>query len=95
MKENNAVANTETRLFGGLFLVTLSILLCGSMPSTSVVKTEPVKLNHRRESQFAIATVNDARQDQRSQLIRLAARYPQLFIQAGAGQLQTTGKKHR
>ena len=45
------------------------------------------QLDVKAETSFALATISDVPAEQRGEMARLAARYPQLFIQTGSSQL--------
>jgi len=83
---NNRHSN-RIRLVSGSLVAVASLFLCGSAPATIATTGSTALKVSVKESQFALATVNDVNKQQRSEMLRLAAKYPQLFIQASAGQL--------
>jgi|GEM_PF-2730849 len=76
--------SSRNRLVGGGLIAVASLLLCGSTPATVLKVVTPAPKVNAKETQFALATVQDVNKDQRSEMVRLAAKYPQLFIQACA-----------
>ena len=73
--------------------VIVALLLCGYAPAGA--QKAPASSVNIDETQFARAVVNAVPHGQRSELLRLSAQYPELFIQAGAEQLKHAGLHRR